>query len=63
VWYVVRLKIHLPGDRLIETGYGTPWERMHFSLDEATRLAQEAGFEMVRCEQQDQVFAIELRKP
>lgn len=62
-WFVVRLKTHLPGGRLIETGYGTPWARMHFSPEEAAQLAQAAGFEVVRCEQQDQVFAMEMRKP
>jgi SAM-dependent methyltransferase len=58
--FIVRLKIHLPGGRLIETGYGTPWARMHFSPEEAARLAEEAGFAVVRCEQEDQVFAMEM---
>lgn len=62
---VFRFRFQLP-DRVVQTGYGTFWPEKPMDLNHYRRLAQEAGFEIARAEQQAGTFqtvTLELRKP
>lgn len=61
---VFRFRFQLPGT-VVQTGYGTLWPAAPMNLDYYKRLAREAGFEIVRAEQQPGVFqtlTMELRR-
>ncbi len=62
---IFRFRFHLPGDKVVQTGYGTFWPGQPMDLDYYKRLAREAGFEIANSEQQPgafQTLTLELRK-
>jgi ubiquinone/menaquinone biosynthesis C-methylase UbiE len=63
---VFRFRFHLPGDKVVQTGYGTFWPEKPMDLEYYKRLARDTGFEIARAEPQAggfQTVALELRKP
>jgi SAM-dependent methyltransferase len=57
-----RLTVHLPHKELT-IGYGTRWPQQEQNLEYYSRLAEEVGFKVLRQEQQDRLFCLELEKP
>lgn len=63
---IFRFRFHLPGEKVVQTGYGTFWPEKPMDLDYYKCLARDTGFEIVRAEQQAGAFqtvTLELRKP
>jgi hypothetical protein len=62
---VFQFRFQLPG-KVVQTGYGTFWPENPMDLNYYKRLAREAGFEIVKADQQAGTFqtvSLELRKP
>jgi len=63
---VFRFRFHLPGGKVVETGYGTFWPDQSLDLDYYKALARQSGFEIAHAAVQDGGFrtmTLELRRP
>jgi ubiquinone/menaquinone biosynthesis C-methylase UbiE len=63
---VFRFRFHLPGGKVVQTGYGTFWPEKPMDLEYYQCLARDTGLEIVRAEQRAGAFqtvTLELRKP
>jgi len=59
---VIMLKIKLPGKEL-STGYGTKWPSQNQDLAYYIKLAEAAGFKILKQEEKGQIFSLILQKP
>ena len=57
---VFYLDISLPSGKLINTGYGT--RKTHQKLNDFLELAKKTGFEIIKSENSDVQFYLELKK-
>jgi ubiquinone/menaquinone biosynthesis C-methylase UbiE len=54
---------HLPGGKEVQTGYGVHWAPSLHDLAYYVRLAEKAGFKVVKRSEAGRTFYLELRKP
>lgn len=54
---------HLPGGKEVQTGYGVHWPPSLHDLAYYVRLAEKAGFRVVKRSEAGRTFYLELRKP
>lgn len=60
--FVVPVKAELPS-KIIQTGYGVPWNGREMSPDSIIRAANEAGFTLVDATEEGETFHLVLARP
>ena len=59
--FVVPIRAEIPG-KIIETGYGVPWDGREMSADSIAELAKGAGFTLCSAEEEGETFHLALSK-
>jgi ubiquinone/menaquinone biosynthesis C-methylase UbiE len=60
--FIMPLRVVLPNEEIIETGYGRPWPDCQQAVDDYVRMAGEAGFTIKTCQETGSTFAMQLVK-